>query len=167
MHDAQQIIVDGPALGRAAECAPILRALPDWFGIESAVAHYIDAVGELPTLVARYQGSAVGFVSIKMHSAYAAELYVLGVHPAHHRRGIGRRLIAAAERWLREQQIEFVQIKTLGPSHPSPEYGRTRAFYAALGYRPLEELPTLWDAGNPCLILVKYLPVGHGGDQTR
>jgi GNAT superfamily N-acetyltransferase len=163
---AEELVIDGPALGRAAECAPILRALPEWFGIERAVGHYVDAVEHLPTIVARHRGEAVGFVAIKRHSVYAAELYVLGVHPAYHRHGIGRRLIAAAERAMRQERVEFVQVKTLGPSHPSPEYARTRAFYLALGYRPLEELLTLWDAENPCLLLVKYLPAQQSGDQS-
>lgn len=42
-------------------------------------------------------------------------------------------------------------------SHPSPEYARTRAFYHAMGFVDLECFPTLWDAGNPCLVLVKAL----------
>jgi hypothetical protein len=29
--------------------------------------------------------------------------------------------------------------------------------YTALGFRVLEELPTLWDAANPAVVLVKGL----------
>jgi hypothetical protein len=42
------------------------------------------------------------------------------------------------------------------PSQPDQGYQQTRAFSAAAGFRPLEELHGLWP-GNPCLIMVKAL----------
>ena len=63
----------------------------------------------------------------------------------------------AAEAWLREQAVEYLQVKTLGPSREDAGYARTRAFYIALNFRPLEELKQLWDEHNPCLIMVKRL----------
>ncbi len=152
------VVIEGPSPGKRAECEPILRALPDWFGIESAIQHLAHTSTQLPTFVARADQVAVGFLTVQQHNAYSAELYVLGVLPAYHRRGIGRRLVAQAEAYLVGRSVEFVQVKTLGPSHPSPDYARTRAFYMALGYRPLEELMTFWSADNPCLILIKHLP---------
>src|SRR5665647_302175 len=79
-----------------------------------------------------------------------------GADPAHHRAGIGRRLVAAAEAELAADGVWLLQVKTLGPSDPDPSYRGTRGFYAAMGFAPLEELPDLWP-GNPCLILVKTL----------
>ena len=34
---------------------------------------------------------------------------------------------------------------------------RTRLFYEAMDFRPLEELKTLWGERLPCLIMVKKL----------
>lgn len=99
----------------------------------------------------------VGFLSIKQHNPYAAEIYVMGVIRAAHRQGTGRALVAHAEKWLLEQGVEYLQVKSLGPSHPDPGYTRTRAFYLALGFRPLEEFSQIWDEHNPCLILIKRL----------
>ena len=48
-------------------------------------------------------------------------------------------------------------MKTLSAAHPDPGYAGTRAFYAAVGFVPLMELPDLWDPGNPCLVMVKAL----------
>jgi hypothetical protein len=45
---------------------------------------------------------------------------------------------------------------TLGPSHPDPGYAGTRAFYAAMGFRPVEERHDVWP-DNPCLVMVKPL----------
>ena len=80
----------------------------------------------------------------------------MAVDPAHHRTGVGRRLVAAAEGELAADGVRLLQVKTLGPSDPDPSYRGTRGFYEAMGFAPLEELPDLWP-GNPCLILVKTL----------
>ena len=51
----------------------------------------------------------------------------------------------------------FFRLKTIAPSHPSPHYGETRAFYASVGYSPLERFPLLWRPEHPALQLVKAL----------
>jgi GNAT superfamily N-acetyltransferase len=99
----------------------------------------------------------VGFLTCKRHNEYTAEIHVLGVRQEMQRRGIGRALVKKAEAWLRQRGVEYLQVKTLGPSHPDEGYARTRAFYFALGFRPLEEFEQLWDADNPCLLMVKSL----------
>ena len=147
----------GPLLNQAPICETILRALPDWFGMEEGIQQYIQTIGQLPTFLA-YQGErALGFLTVKVHNPYAAELYVMGILPEAHRQGLGRRLVAAAEVFLQAQGIEYIQVKTLGPSNPDPGYARTRVFYQAVGFRPIEEFPLLWDENNPCLIMVKKI----------
>ena len=137
---------------RSRLCELVLRELPDWFGIEEATAAYIRDVAELPTFAA---GDA-GFLSLKLHTAEAAEVYVMGVRPGAHRRGLGTALLAAAEDYLRARDVEYLQVKTLGPSDPDAGYARTRSFYAARGFVPLEEIHGLWEH-NPCLLMVKRL----------
>jgi GNAT superfamily N-acetyltransferase len=137
---------------RSRLCESILRRLPEWFGIEEATAAYIRDVAELPTF-------AVGrdaFLSVKVHTPQAAEVYVMGVRPDRHREGLGTALLAAAEDHLRALDVEYLQVKTLGPSDPDEGYARTRRFYEARGFAPLEEIHGLWPE-NPCLLLVKRL----------
>jgi ribosomal protein S18 acetylase RimI-like enzyme len=81
----------------------------------------------------------------------------MGVRPDLHRRGIGRELVARTEDRLRAGGVEYLQVKTLSASAADAEYLRTLAFYAALGFRVLEEMPTLWDPSNPAVVLVKRL----------
>ncbi len=81
----------------------------------------------------------------------------MAVLPEVHRSGLGRALVAAAEGYLRERSFELLQVKTLGPTHPSDEYRRTRLFYEAVGFQALEEIHGLWGSGNPCLLMVKAL----------
>ena len=140
---------------RVAEA--LLRDLPEWFGIESATRHYIEAAAGLPTFVVPPDQ---GFLCVKRHTAEAAELYVLGVRRALHRRGIGRALVAAAELWCRQRGVRFLQVKTLGSSREDEGYAATRRFYEALGFVALEELTGLWEAGNPTLLLVKDVRQG-------
>ncbi|MCX6046912.1 MAG: GNAT family N-acetyltransferase [Chloroflexi bacterium] len=149
--------IEGPYTGQAAVCEPILRALPAWFGIEDAIVHYVEAIEGLPTLLAYQSGQVIGFLSLQQHNVYAAEVYVMGVQPEAHRQGVGQALMQQAETFLRQQQIEYLQVKTLASSHPDPNYAKTRTFYLAVGFRPLEELPQLWGEQNPCLIMIKRL----------
>ena len=82
----------------------------------------------------------------------------MAVLPEFHRRGIGRALLLHAETMLALDGVEFLQVKTLAASRPDEGYERTRAFYFAYGFRPLEEFQELWDAENPALQMIKVVP---------
>jgi GNAT superfamily N-acetyltransferase len=152
-----RIVVQGPFLGQACVCEPILRALPQWFGIEAATAQYIRDIEHMPTLLALAEDQVIGFLTLKHHSPYSAEIHVMAVRPTEHRHGAGRALLARAEQILHQQGVEYLQVKTLSPSRPDEHYARTRHFYEATGFRALEEFPDLWGPVNPCLQLVKRL----------
>ena len=151
------IIVKGPFLGRALVCEPILRALPQWFGIREATDQYIQDIEQLPTLLAQEGDDVVGFLTLVEHSAYSAEIHVMAVRPEMHRRGIGKALVRAAERTLRLRGIEYLQVKTLSARNPDENYAKTRRFYRTMGFRTLEEFPNLWGSENPCLQMIKGL----------
>ncbi len=152
-----KISIQGPLLGKADLCEPVLRSLPEWFGNEDANLHYLDAIDQLPTFLAGNGTLVLGFLTVFQHYPKSAEIFVAGVMPQYHRRGLGRALLKAAENNLREQGVEYLQVKTLSESHPDAGFARTRAFYLAMGFRPLEELKTLWDDNNPALLLIKKL----------
>lgn len=40
--------IKGPLLGQALVCEPILRSLPEWFGIEEAIVRYLAEIASLP-----------------------------------------------------------------------------------------------------------------------
>jgi GNAT superfamily N-acetyltransferase len=149
----------------------LLRALPQWFGIEASNAAYVEEARRLPACLAwpataptRPDGDAgaAGVLLVERHFPGAAEICLLAVDPAYHRQGAGRALVAAAEAGLVSDGVEFLQVKTLGPSHPDEGYQRTRKFYAAVGFTPLEEIHGVWDPENPCLIMIKHLAPGGG-----
>lgn len=144
---------------KSAICDLILRLLPDWFGIESSIIDYVDESRCLPFYAAFDGGKAVGFVAIKEHNQYTAEVCVMGVLSQYHRMGLGKRLIGCCDRFCEESQKRFLTVKTLDGSSPDEGYAKTRRFYLSMGFSPLEVFPTLWDEHNPCLFMAKYIGI--------
>lgn len=142
---------------KAEICEPILRALPDWFGIEAAIVQYLADLESTRTWIAEVDDRPAGFLAVTFHNPYTAEVHVMGVLPKLHRTGCGRQLLDAVENELRSFGYEYLAVKTLAPSHPDVHYARTRAFYTAMEFRPVEEFPTLWGPENPCLLMIKRL----------
>ena len=81
----------------------------------------------------------------------------MGVLPRWHRRGIGRALVERAALYSRDEGFVLLHVKTLAPGDPYPPYAATRAFYTALGFLPLEEIPQIWGPQDPCLLMVRAL----------
>lgn len=147
-----------PSLGLSRAVEPILRALPEWFGIEEATQMYIDAANDNPTIVAidtLHGNLHVGFLTLMNHSPHAAEIYAMGVLPDYHRQGVGQALVDTAEQYLRARGVTYLQVKTLSDKHPDEGYAKTRAFYSAMGFCLLEEFPDIWGPANPCWQMVK------------
>jgi ribosomal protein S18 acetylase RimI-like enzyme len=143
---------------RGAISREVLESLPEWFGIPASVENYITGADELRMLACfGPAGEVIGFVSIKTHTPFAAEVYAMGVKRPWHRRGIGRGLIEAVVELAISLGIRFLTVKTLAPSNDDQNYARTRLFYEAVGFLPIEEFPTLWGPENPCLFMLRLL----------
>jgi GNAT superfamily N-acetyltransferase len=141
--------------GSGTICRQILDTLPTWFGISDAVEDYVNVANANPTVIAALDGADVGLLTLVTHTPYAAEIYVMGVRPEHHRHGVGRAMLEEAHVWLAARDIEYLQVKTLSPRHPDPGYAKTRSFYFAAGFRPLQEFPDLWEPDQPALQMIK------------
>jgi coenzyme F420-0:L-glutamate ligase / coenzyme F420-1:gamma-L-glutamate ligase len=137
----------------------VLRDLPEWFGIEAATRAYVEAAASLTTFAA---GDGDAFLSLKLHSPRAAEIHVMGVRRERQRQGLGSALVRAAEAWCAAHGVDYLQVKTIAQTEPDENYARTRDFYEAMGFTPLEVFPGLWDAANPALQLVKKVERGFG-----
>ena len=57
-------------------------------------------------------------------------------------------------------------MKSLTTSNDDPNYARTRLFYEAIGFLPIEEFPTLWGPENPCLLMLLSLRWGMSRDMA-
>ena len=135
----------------------ILWALPNCFGNEPAIIDYTNQVRGMPFLAAYIDGAPAGFVAVKEHNQFTAEVCVMGILSDYHRQGIGKKLIRWCEEYCEAAGKEFLTVKTLDESRASKSYERTRQFYLAVGFKPLEVFPLHWDKDNPCLFLVKCI----------
>lgn len=162
-------------------CEKILRALPQWFGIESAILDYINDVQTMETWAAietaasentvasnrslnsviSSDSNIVGFISIHKHFSLTAEIHVMGILPANHGQSIGSDLIRSAEEHLSAQGYKFLTVKTLSENRPDKNYDKTRQFYLKYGFTPLEEFKTLWGEHNPCLMMIKTIDLSY------
>jgi len=88
-------------------CNDILRALPVWFGNEEAIVDYTDKVKEMPSLIAYDNDKEIGFLAIKIHNEFTAEVCVMGVLEDYHRQGVGGKLIKACEVFCQNKKIDF------------------------------------------------------------
>jgi GNAT superfamily N-acetyltransferase len=154
---APSLRIEVRSSGSGALCRRLLDELPDWFGIPEAVDEYVVKAERATAVVAIADGLEVGLLTLVRHTEFAAEIDVIAVKPNYHRQGVGREMIDRAERLLAREGVEYLQVKTLAETVKYEPYARTRAFYAACGFRPLQVFPDLWDPENPALQLVKYL----------
>ncbi|HEX3075361.1 MAG TPA: GNAT family N-acetyltransferase [Lachnospiraceae bacterium] len=132
----------------------ILDVLPEWFGIPESTAEYVRGSANNLMWGAYMNGNVIGFLSLKLHNEYTAEIYVMGVRKEYHRHGIGRVLFEEAYRWCKGNEIEFLQVKTVSELSDDCYYAATREYYKKMGFKPFESMPQLWDDTNPCLIMI-------------
>ena len=155
--DMRIVEVDDPVRkSRIAE--DILRRLPEWFGIEQALREYAEGSAALPFWTAvNADGKCIGFLSINIHYGRTGDIHVMGVLPEHHGQGAGKALLAKAEEYLRARHCKYLIVKTLSDIAEYEPYERTRKFYKSAGFEELITLTEMWDAENPCLIMIKPL----------
>ena len=138
-------------------CEEVILSLPGWFGLEEANKEYIEKVANTTFYAAYLSDKVVGFFSIISHFPQTSEIYVCGILSEYHRLGIGKKLLKVIEKDLKKKGVIFLTVKTLSASHPDKSYAKTRKFYEAVGFVPLEEFKELWGKENPCLFMVKEL----------
>ena len=147
----------GPELARPGDCEAVLRSLPMWFGIERALLMYARDSATMPTFALSDGRHLVGFLTLREHFPEAWDIHCVAVRADARGQGHGSRLLAHAEAWLRERGVRFLQVKTVAATSSSKEYAETREFYRHRGFSRIEVFPTLWDAHNPALQLIKAL----------
>ncbi len=144
----------------------ILEALTDWFEVEESREKYIaDSAGQ-PFWAYVDEGIIEGFLCLKETGKETMELAVMGVRKECHRKGIGRRLFAAAKDYAARKGYEFIQVKTVC-SGVYEDYDITNEFYMSLGFREFEVFPDYWDEANPCQIYVMSLKSAVNTITTR
>ena len=134
----------------------VLENLPEWFGNKEALDGYVEKVREYPYwAVYDEYNQCIGFFSVKMHYQHTGEIFVCGVLPDYHNKGIGKALYITAESYLLQHGCKYIIVKTLSDIVDFEPYEKTRKFYESVGFVPLITLTEMWDEENPCLIMIK------------
>ena len=135
----------------------ILRALPDWFGIEESLLEYVSSVADKLFFAAFENGKPIGFFAGQIHYEHTGEIYVCGILPDYHRQGTGSQLYQALENEFLKQNCQYVVVKTLSAQRENAAYAQSRQFYRKIGFTELLDLPELWGKPNVCLLMIKKL----------
>ena len=119
----------------ARRCARLMSSSEPWItlgrGYEESLALLNDPTRE--SYVARLGNEFVGFVILSMAGAFTGYIQTICVGPEYQSRGIGRELIAFAEKRIwRDSPNVFMCVSDFNP--------RARRLYERLGYRVVGEL---------------------------
>ena len=137
----------------------IMNALPLWFSPPEDIEKKSVINREYPFIAVYDEEKVIGFVALKIHNKYTVEVYILGVLEQYHRHGIGHLLIGSCVDYCQRYNYTYLSVKTLDGSAKYEPYDKTRAFYFKEGFIPLEVFTTYWNEDNPCLFLVKSIPL--------
>lgn len=140
---------------KAAIVTEVLADLPEWFGLPESTKEYIEDAKALPFWGAYEGETPVGFITLTQSSPDCGDVHCMGVKKAYHRKGIGKALMANLEKEAKKR-YSYLQVKTVDEGYYAA-YDQTIAFYQSCGFVKVEVFPTLWDAWNPCLMLIKKL----------
>lgn len=121
-----------------------------------------DALSDGPTghyqsYAAEVEGTVAGWICFGATPCTEGtyDIYWLAVSPAHQRRGIGRRLLAAAERKIAVRAGHLAVVETSG----RPQYDPSRTFYVSVGYRETTAIEDFYAPGDPKIILTKPIAI--------
>ena len=103
------------------------------------------------TWVAEEGGAIVGFLIAGRHSRGVGHIVTIDVVEPSRRRGVGSKLMEAAEQWAREQGMAFIHLETAVDNLPA------QRFYAARGYRKVDRIEHYYADGTDAWGMVKDL----------
>ncbi len=135
----------------------IMNALPDWFSPPEDIIRKSEIHRAYPFFAAFDGEKAVGFVTLKIHNIYTADIFNIGILQEYHRQGIGHQLVQECISYCMKNSYKFLTVKTLDESANYEPYNSTRAFYLKEGFYPLEVFTSIWNEENPCLFLLKVI----------
>jgi D-alanine-D-alanine ligase-like ATP-grasp enzyme/ribosomal protein S18 acetylase RimI-like enzyme len=122
--------------------------------LDSALAHGPD--GHYQTLTACLSGRPAGWLCFGPTPCTRGtfDIYWVAVAPEAQRRGVGRALMAQAERMIAASGGCLAVIETAG----RPQYEPTRKFYRRCGYTLAARVPDFYAPGDDKLVFTRTLP---------
>jgi GNAT superfamily N-acetyltransferase len=112
----------------------LAETIPEWFDADARGRAIPTDLRYQDGLVAVRDRTIVGFITLFVAEG-RLNIGWLGVKRDCHRKGIGHRLLAAAEDKARDLGLHELATSTLGPNVDYHPYQQTRAFYAKHAFR--------------------------------
>lgn len=103
------------------------------------------------TWIAEEGGEVVGFLIAHRQTGRVGHIVTIDVRQTARRRGIGRRLMQAAEEWARANRLGLIYLETAEDNRAAQE------FYEVLGYRKVEKIPRYYSDGTAAWVMIKGL----------
>ena len=103
------------------------------------------------TWIAEEGGAIVGFLIACRQPPKVGHIVTIDVVEPSRRRGVGSKLMDAAEEWAREKEMRFIYLETALDNLPA------QRFYAARGYRRYRKIEDYYRNGLAAWVMVKGL----------
>ena len=101
------------------------------------------------TWIAEETGAIVGFLIAGRQPHQVGHIITIDVVQPSRRRGVGSKLMDAAEEWAREEEMRFIYLETAVDNLPA------QRFYAARGYRRSRRIENYYRNGLAAWLMVK------------
>jgi ribosomal protein S18 acetylase RimI-like enzyme len=126
-------------------------AFPDDWLSRRAVRRFV-AAPHKPVMVARRADGLAGYALVSLRQGgRTCRIYSLAVDPLYGRRGVGRELVHACERYARAWGCEALRLETRYDNAPAI------ALYRGLGYQEFDRFEQYYADGGEALRLEKKL----------
>ena len=116
-----------------AEIISIAHALPQWFTETGIRNMMVDLKHQKGFVIQGSRGDVLGFITYFVNQG-VAQIGWMAVNPEFHRKSIGQKLLMGLEIYLVQEDVEDLQVSTLGDSVDYEPYARTRNFYRKNGF---------------------------------
>lgn len=123
---------------------------PDISYSQDEIAGFIAYRGSR-TWVAEEGGAIIGFLIANRQRGKEGHIITIDVVESSRRRGVGSKLMDAAEQWAREQGMEIICLETAVDNLPAQQ------FYKARGYRQFRKIENYYRNGLAAWVMVKEL----------
>lgn len=84
---------------KAQVCNDILRSLPEWFAVEESIVDYTRKVQDMIFYIALEDTNPIGFIAVKTHNEFTAEISVMRIMSDFQRKGTGTSPIKRVEKF--------------------------------------------------------------------
>lgn len=137
-------------------CRTLTSTLPGWFDIQEANARYEQGMGDRLSFAACLGNDFIGMITLEFPYPENANIYWMAVAHQYHNKNVGKKLLATAENYCRENGYTTLTVETLSPKQNNENYLKTYSFYEKSGFKPLFDLNT-YDRENRMVYLQKTL----------